>query len=118
MFTTPKLAREVFLFDPEKPRMMPMPPDLTYFVSATPWPMSNLIRLEPLTLSRLVRAIVGNLAYLTHYRTVRFLHVRLHAYKLAEGEAPWWGALKVVRFFKRGEDDGNVQAYQERSQGR
>ena len=97
----PRMAREVFLFDPEKPRVMPMPPDLTYFISATRWPMSNLIALEPLTFSRFVRAVVVNLVYLTHYRMVRFLHVRLHAYELREGEKPWWGALKVIRFIRR-----------------
>lgn len=71
-------------------------PSIKFFVSRSiQWEREFLV--EPLTVSRFIRAIAVNLVVLNYWKMIRLLVWRLHAFELSEGAQIAWRDFKPYR---------------------
>ena len=75
-------------------------PPIKFFISQNIC-MSNEFLLEPLTLTRFVKSFLINLFHLNHWKLLRFLVWRCHAFEYTEGEVILWRQFKPFRWCQR-----------------
>lgn len=75
-------------------------PSIRFFVSGA-YMMQDFFVVEPLTVSRFVRAVAANLFLLNYWRVLRILVWRFNAFELKDGDKITWSRFRPYLWLRR-----------------